>query len=487
MTQKKLNCWEVMKCGRGPNDSPPDDLGICAAAQETRLHGVHGGINSGRACWVVAGTYCGGRVQGTFAKKCEACKSCSFYQQVQEEEGNQALTTIVLLKKLKKPARIVDVSTRTFGILIGGSGLIGGVLMHYFKTEAENEVEMMAPNSKRLSLREPEDIRIYFEKYKPDFIINSALAAIDSDAQLSYEINYLGSINLAKVAMALKIPYVHFSSAAVLPMGENLVEEDHRPLTGDLPFYPRSKLMAEMTLNHLHETKGLDCTIIRLGIVYGKHDHKIQGFHRLLYSIVNQAMLFMLTRRGVMHSYSNTKKIPPFVHYVLEHRDEFSGQTYHFVDRNPVELSQLILAVKSYLELKKPREIYIPYSLARFGKSCLEVLVRRMSRLGLEARMPREMMFMEYFFKTQVLSAAKLQHSSYGDPSSEITIYTELPDIIQYYLTRWKHLNLITPAGEEVLDAANGVVDFLNDPQDLINALHRGEINPFAEYDTLGE
>jgi hypothetical protein len=206
-----------------------------------------------------------------------------------------------------------------------------------------------------------------------------------------------------------------------------------------------------------------------------------------LYSIVNQAMLFMLTRKGVMHSYSNTKKIPPFVHYILEHRDEFSGQTYHFVDRNPVELSQLILAVKSYLELKKPREIYIPYPLARFGKSCLEVLVRRMSRLGLEARMPREMMFMEYFFKTQVLSAAKLQHSSYGDPSSEITIYTELPDIIQYYLTRWKHLNLITPAREEVLDAANGVADFLDDPQNLINALHKGEINPFAEYDTLNE
>ncbi|MHB8882726.1 MAG: two-CW domain-containing protein [Thermodesulfovibrionales bacterium] len=33
-------------------------------------------------CWVVGGTYCDGRVQGTFAQKCEDCRKCSFYQKV---------------------------------------------------------------------------------------------------------------------------------------------------------------------------------------------------------------------------------------------------------------------------------------------------------------------------------------------------------------------------------------------------------------------
>ncbi len=487
MARNKLNCWEFKKCGRGPGGNPGDGLGICPAATENRLNGVHGGKHSGRACWVVAGTFCGGRVQGTFAKKSDACKACDFYNLVLGEEGPGFQQPVTLLKRLRRPGRIVDISTRTFGVLIGGSGLIGGALMHYFKTETANEVEVIAPNSKRLSLREPEDIRIYFQRYKPDFIINCAVSAINRDARLSYETNYLGSINLARAAMALKIPYIHFSSAATLPMGENFTEDDHIPLTADLPFYPRSKLMAEMTLRHLQETRGLDCTIIRLGVVYGKHDHKIQGFQRMLFSIVDQAMLFMLTRPGVMHSYTNSKKIPPFVHYVLEKREEFSGQTYHFVDRNPVELGQLILAIRSYLDLGFPREIYLPYSLVRQGGRWLEFLLRRLNRVGIEARMPAELMFLEYFFNTQSLSAEKLHQSSYGEPSPDITIYTELPDMIKYYSTRWKHLNLISPGAGEVVDLSGGVEEFLHSPGELVNDLHNRKKDYFTDYHSLGE
>ncbi len=488
MTRKKLNCWEVMKCGRGPGKLLSGKMEICPVAAEKRLNGKHGGRQAGRACWVVAGTFCGGKVQGTFAKKFNACKTCVFYKKVRAEEGDDFQEPFILLKRLKKPARIVDISTKKFGVLIGGSGLIGGELMHYFKTETKNEVEVLAPNSKRLSLREPEDIRLYFQRYKPDFIINAALASIDSDAQISYEVNYLGSINLAKAAMALKIPYIHFSSAAVLPMGENLKEEDHVPLTADLPFHPRSKLMAEMSLKHLQETKGLDCTIIRLGVVYGKHDHKIQGFHRLLFSVATQAMPFMMTRRGVLHSYSNTRKIPPFVHYILEHRGEFSAQTYHFVDSNPIELSQLIFAIKSYLELKSPRELYLPYRLTKFGKICLLFLLRKLGRIGVEVRMPAELMFLEYFYKTQILSIEKLQKSSYGNRHSELSVYTELPDIIDYYCKRWRHLNLISHGKSEMYDGAQkGITEFIQSPQGLINDIHQGKADYSADFDSLND
>jgi len=117
---------------------------------------------------------------------------------------------------------------------------------------------------------------------------------------MAFETNYLGSINLAKVALKLDIPYIHISTAATLPPGENLTEEDHLPLTGDLANYPKSKLMTELTLKHLGETQGLDYTIIRLALVYGKHDHKIQGVHRLLFSIANQSLPLMPTKTGVV-------------------------------------------------------------------------------------------------------------------------------------------------------------------------------------------
>jgi signal transduction histidine kinase len=64
----KTPCWEHMKCGREVNSEVK-----CPAYP-----------NFGRACWVVAGTFCEGRVQGTFAQKFEDCKKCEFYQKVTE-------------------------------------------------------------------------------------------------------------------------------------------------------------------------------------------------------------------------------------------------------------------------------------------------------------------------------------------------------------------------------------------------------------------
>lgn len=61
---QKTNCWEYMKCGR-----EKDATIKCPACP-----------NFGRMCWAVAGTFCEGKVQGTFAQKYEDCKKCEFYQ-----------------------------------------------------------------------------------------------------------------------------------------------------------------------------------------------------------------------------------------------------------------------------------------------------------------------------------------------------------------------------------------------------------------------
>lgn len=60
----KVKCWEYMKCGRDK------DATIKCPAYP----------NFGRICWVVAGTFCEGKVQGTFAQKYEDCEKCEFYQ-----------------------------------------------------------------------------------------------------------------------------------------------------------------------------------------------------------------------------------------------------------------------------------------------------------------------------------------------------------------------------------------------------------------------
>ena len=372
------------------------------------------------------------------------------------------------------------VSEKT-GVLLGGSGLIGGSLLYYIKTQTGGRINVLAPNSKNLSLRDPDDIRRYFEKAKPAFIINCAIAAIDSDPQLAYEINYLGTVYLAKAALELGIPYIHLSSAAVMPNGLNLTEEKRLPLSPELPNYTKAKLMAELTLEHLREVGNLDYTTIRLGIVYGAHDHKIQGFHRLFFAIVDRSMPLLFTKKGALHSYSSARKLPYFIAHALDNRPEFSGRTFNFVDPNPVSLSRLILTIKSSLGLKTPREIYLPFPVAQFGMGIMTRLVRLITRLGIEARMPAELMFLKNFYETQTLSAAKLKASSFIDPDPEATIFTELPALIEYYVTRWEHLNLIKPLNKKFFPPRKRAEEFLLLPNQLLQEIHAESDLPFLK------
>ncbi len=96
----KVNCWEYKKCGREFMTAGTTQPG-CPAALEGKLDQVHGGLRGGRACWVVAGTHCGGKLQGTFAKKYNQCEKCDFYELVKHEEGPHFQLSILLLKRLQ--------------------------------------------------------------------------------------------------------------------------------------------------------------------------------------------------------------------------------------------------------------------------------------------------------------------------------------------------------------------------------------------------
>ncbi len=95
----RLNCWEYTGCGHA-KDNGANEGHSCPAAAETRLDGVHGGVNAGRACWVVLGTLCGGEVQTDLAKKYEMCGTCEFYRIVKREEETNLELTVNLLERV---------------------------------------------------------------------------------------------------------------------------------------------------------------------------------------------------------------------------------------------------------------------------------------------------------------------------------------------------------------------------------------------------
>lgn len=98
----KLNCWEFKKCGREPAGAKEKELGVCPVAVAVSCEGLHGGKGAGRVCWAVAGSLCGGKVQGTFAEKVGNCIKCEFYQIVVKDEGKDMVPVSEVIRKLEK-------------------------------------------------------------------------------------------------------------------------------------------------------------------------------------------------------------------------------------------------------------------------------------------------------------------------------------------------------------------------------------------------
>jgi hypothetical protein len=94
----KRNCWEIKFCGRCTTMAGDDACPVC---KETRLDGIHGGRNAGRACWAVSHTKCGGSTQGTFGKKFGNCMECDFYKMVKSEEQGSFKLSATILSQLQ--------------------------------------------------------------------------------------------------------------------------------------------------------------------------------------------------------------------------------------------------------------------------------------------------------------------------------------------------------------------------------------------------
>ena len=87
MPRNRVNCWEILKCGREPGGSQVQALGVCPAALEMGANGLNSGLNGGRICWAVSGTFCGRQAEGSEAIRFISCLGCDFFARVLKEEG----------------------------------------------------------------------------------------------------------------------------------------------------------------------------------------------------------------------------------------------------------------------------------------------------------------------------------------------------------------------------------------------------------------
>lgn len=80
MTKLMKNCWEIKHCGRESGGVKTTELGQCVASIE----------GLGHSCWAIAGTLCGGVVQGSVAQKERNCGACEVYKLYHRMFGTEA-------------------------------------------------------------------------------------------------------------------------------------------------------------------------------------------------------------------------------------------------------------------------------------------------------------------------------------------------------------------------------------------------------------
>ena len=97
--------------------------------------------------------------------------------------------------------------------------------------------------------------------------------------------------------------------------------------------------------------------------------------------------------------------------------------------------------------------------------------------------MPGELMFLENFYNSQTLSPKKLLSSSYREANQDITVYSKLPEMIEYYLTRWEHLNLISSYNPVFFDPDKRGEEFLHHPEELLEDLKKCCMDRFPGFE----
>lgn len=80
MTKSLKYCWDIKQCGRESGGVKVSELGECIASIE----------GLGHSCWAIAGTLCGGVVQGSVAQKELNCVGCEVYKLYHRMLGTEA-------------------------------------------------------------------------------------------------------------------------------------------------------------------------------------------------------------------------------------------------------------------------------------------------------------------------------------------------------------------------------------------------------------
>lgn len=142
-------------------------------------------------------------------------------------------------------------------IITGGNGMLG--------SQADFGVRL---NRKKLNILSPSSIQKAIDKYKPRIILHCAaltdITFCEEHPDLAYELNVVGTYNVAKICREKKIKLIYISTCAVFDGAKkNPYRETDRP--NPINIYGRTKWLGELIVRDLVS----DSLIVRTSWLFG--------------------------------------------------------------------------------------------------------------------------------------------------------------------------------------------------------------------------
>jgi dTDP-4-dehydrorhamnose reductase len=157
-------------------------------------------------------------------------------------------------------------------VIIGSTGQLGSDLNVVFS--ASNQIYPLSHQD--IQIENIDSVKSILSSIKPDIILNTAAFHIvpvcEQKPEIAYNINALGSLNVARISQDIGSRYVYFSTDYVFDGNKNEpYVEDDRP--NPLNVYASTKLAGEyFALNYCEKSN-----VIRVSGIYGKVPCRAKG------------------------------------------------------------------------------------------------------------------------------------------------------------------------------------------------------------------
>lgn len=139
-------------------------------------------------------------------------------------------------------------------LILGNKGMLGSVFDHYLSDLGRYEV--IGADKNEVDITDKKALRIFFEKIKPDFVINCAaytdVDGAEASREMAFAINGEAVKNIAELCKDLDTTLIHFSTDYVFD-GKNPVGYKEEDEPNPINVYGESKLAGEKYIQEICE------------------------------------------------------------------------------------------------------------------------------------------------------------------------------------------------------------------------------------------